>query len=45
MGWLEQLRPLARCQRALDIAGGITLVLVGLYMLNAYFFIVPALAG
>lgn len=45
MGWLESLKPLARYQRAFDVGGGILLVLVGLYMLNAYFFVVPQLAG
>lgn len=45
MGWLESLKPLARYQRAFDVGSGIVLVLVGLYMLNAYFFMVPALAG
>lgn len=43
MGWLEQ--PLARYQHGFDIVGGVALVLTGLYMLNAYFFFVPALAG
>lgn len=45
MGWLETLKPLARYQRAFDVAGGVLLVLAGLYMLNAYFFVVPELAG
>lgn len=45
MGWLERLRPLSRYQRAFDTVGGVTLILAGLYMLNAYFFFVPALAG
>ena len=45
MGVLEKLRPLARYQRAFDIGGGVALVLMGLYMLNAYFFFVPALAA
>lgn len=45
VGWLEHLRPLSRYQRAFDVAGGVTLVAMGLYMLNAYFFVVPALAG
>jgi cytochrome c-type biogenesis protein len=45
MGWLERLRPLSHYQRVFDIAGGVTLILMGLYMLNAYFFVVPALAG
>ena len=44
MGWLEKLRPLARYQRVFDILGGATLVVMGLYMLNAYFFVVPSLA-
>lgn len=44
MGWLETFKPLARYQRAFDVGGGILLVLVGLYMLNAYFFVVPELA-
>ena len=45
MGWLEQVRSLSRYQHAFDIAGGVTLIAMGLYMLNAYFFVVPALAG
>lgn len=45
IGWLENLKRLARYQRAFDIFGGITLVTMGLYMLNAYFFLIPALAG
>lgn len=44
MGWLEQLRSLSRYQRAFDIGGGVMLILMGLYMLNAYFFVVPGLA-
>lgn len=45
MGWLETLKPLAPFQRAFDVVGGVLLVLAGLYMLNAYFFVIPALAG
>jgi cytochrome c-type biogenesis protein len=45
MGWLESLSGLQRYQRGFEIAGAITLILAGLYMLNAYLFIVPALAG
>lgn len=45
IGWLEGLRGLSRSQRALDIVGGIVLILSGLYMLNAYFFVIPELAG
>lgn len=45
VGWLEHLKPIARYQHAFDIAGGVTLLAMGLYMLNAYFFWLPALAG
>jgi cytochrome c-type biogenesis protein len=45
MGWLEQMRSLSRYQHAFDVAAGVTLIAMGLYMLNAYFFVVPALAG
>lgn len=45
MAWLETVKPLARYQRSFDVVGGVLLVLTGLYMLNAYFFFVPALAG
>lgn len=45
VGWLEGFKPLARFQRAFDIAGGVVLVLAGLYMLNVYYLIVPELAG
>ncbi|KWK78228.1 cytochrome c biogenesis CcdA family protein [Burkholderia ubonensis] len=44
MGWLESLVVLQRYQRAFEIAGAFTLMLAGLYMLNAYFFVIPALA-
>lgn len=45
IGWLEKMRVLSRFQRAFDIVGGLTLIAMGLYMLNAYFFIIPSLAG
>jgi cytochrome c-type biogenesis protein len=45
MGWLEGRAGLWRSQRALEIAGGLVLILSGLYMLNAYFFLVPGLAA
>ena len=44
MGWLEGRAELRRSQRVLEIAGGLVLILSGLYMLNAYFFLVPGLA-
>jgi len=45
IGWLEKVRSLSRYQHAFDVAGGVTLIVMGLYMLNAYYFVVPALAG
>ncbi len=45
VGALESLMPLNRSRKLFEILGGVTLILSGLYMLNAYFFIVPALAG
>lgn len=43
--WLENLGLYARYQRTFDMLGGIALITAGLYMLNAFFFFVPALAG
>lgn len=45
VGWLESLRFLAAYRRAFEIIGGLTLVAMGIYMLNAYFIWVPELAG
>lgn len=45
MGWLEGLKGLRHSQRAFEIAGGVVLILSGLYMLNAYFFVIPGLAA
>ncbi|HEV8553199.1 MAG TPA: cytochrome c biogenesis protein CcdA [Casimicrobiaceae bacterium] len=45
MGWLENLKGLRHSQRAFEIAGGVVLILSGLYMLNAYFFWIPELAA
>lgn len=45
LGWAEHLPALRRYQHLLDIVGGVLLVFVGLYLLNAYFFWIPALAG
>lgn len=44
VGALEGMKPLGRYQHALEIVGGIALVLAGLYMLNAFFIVIPALA-
>ena len=45
MGWLETRTGLSRSQRALEIGGGLVLILSGLYLLNAYFFVMPGLAA
>ena len=45
MGWLEGRANWRRSRRVLEIAGGLVLILSGLYMLNVYFFLVPRLAA
>jgi len=45
IGWLENLRVLRDSQKAFEIAGGVVLILTGLYMLNAYYFWIPDLAA
>ena len=45
VGWLENLRFVSAYRRVFEIAGGLTLVAAGLYLLNAYFFWIPELAG
>ena len=45
LGWLENLRALEAHRHAFEVAGGLVLVASGLYMLNAYFFWIPVLAG
>lgn len=45
IGWLENLRGLDVYRRAFETTGGAILILSGLYMLNAYFFWIPSLAG
>jgi cytochrome c-type biogenesis protein len=44
VSWLENLNSLARYRRGFEIAGGLTLIVMGLYMLNAVLFWIPALA-
>src|SRR5262249_1987405 len=44
VGWLENLKALAKYQRKIEVLGAVTLIASGLYMLNAYFFAIPALA-
>ncbi|MHB1676220.1 MAG: cytochrome c biogenesis CcdA family protein [Sulfuriferula sp.] len=45
IGWLESLKALQHSQRIFEVIGGWLLILSGLYMLNAYFYVIPALAG
>ncbi len=45
VGWVERFPSMANYQRWFEICAGILLVLAGLYLLNAYFFWVPALAA
>src|SRR5262249_39513007 len=44
VGWLENLRAIAKYQKPIEILGALTLIVFGFYMLNAYYFWVPALA-
>jgi cytochrome c-type biogenesis protein len=45
VGWLESLAVLKHYQRVFEITGALLLILSGLYMLNAYFFFLPAFAA
>ncbi len=45
VGWLESLKALEHWQKGFEVAGGLLLILSGLYMLNAKFFWIPALAA
>jgi cytochrome c-type biogenesis protein len=44
VSWLENLDGMSRYRRVFEIAGGLTLIAMGFYMLNAVFFWVPELA-
>jgi cytochrome c-type biogenesis protein len=44
LGWLENLNAFAKHQRKVEVLGAVTLIVSGLYMLNAYYFWMPALA-
>jgi cytochrome c-type biogenesis protein len=44
VSWLENLEGLSRYRRGFEIAGGLILIVMGLYMLNAVLFWIPALA-
>ena len=39
MGYLESLKPLSAWHRLFEVIGGTTMIFVGLYLLNEYFFI------
>lgn len=44
ISWLKNLHGLVAYRRAFETLGGVTLIASGLYLLNTYFFWVPALA-
>lgn len=44
VGVLESMKPLAGYRRGFEVIAGIVLVLMGLYMLNAFFLVIPELA-
>ena len=44
VGWLENLKPIAGFRRVFEIVGGLTLILMGFYMLNAVLIWIPELA-
>jgi cytochrome c-type biogenesis protein len=44
MGWLENLNGISRFRRGFEIAGGVTLIFMGFYMLNAVMLWIPELA-
>ena len=44
VGWLENLKGLSRYRRGFEIAGGLTLIAMGFYMLNAVYIWIPELA-
>ena len=45
VGWLEALHPLKRFRRTFDVVAGLILIATGLYLLNAYFVVIPSLAA
>ena len=44
VGWLENLKSVSAYQKPIEIVGGVTLIVFGLYMLNAYYIWIPELA-
>lgn len=45
VGWLEHAPTLDRFRRPFEVTGGVTLILSGVYILNAAYFWIPSLAG
>jgi len=45
MGWLENLKALKESQKIFEVIGALLLILSGLYMLNAYFYVIEDLAA
>ena len=45
LGWLKNLPGLSQFHKVFEVIGGILLIVSGLYMLNAYFVVVPGLAA
>jgi cytochrome c-type biogenesis protein len=45
VGWLENLSGLSRFHKVFEVIGAILLIASGLYMLNAYFIVIPGLAA
>jgi cytochrome c-type biogenesis protein len=44
VGVLEKLKFLSRYQKSFEVIGGVLLIVTGLYMLNAFFIVIPELA-
>lgn len=44
VSWLENLNSLSRYRRGFEVAGGLTLIVMGFYMLNAVYVWIPELA-
>ncbi len=44
VGWLKNLDRFARYRRGFEIAGGVVLIAMGFYMLNAVYIWIPELA-
>lgn len=41
VGWLENRKTFSKYQKPIEILGALTLIISGLYMLNAYYFWIP----